>query len=83
MLLVSPTEACSLPGHWSLGQDPTTTPLLAGITPIIGLSHHDYNIGKGTNDNLPVTGNYGGNDPTVPPGDGTTEYTITTHGEAY
>mmetsp|Transcript_26096 Transcript_26096/g.53427 ORF Transcript_26096/g.53427 Transcript_26096/m.53427 type:complete len:392 (-) Transcript_26096:273-1448(-) len=69
---------------WSLGQNSTTAALLAGIGPIIGLPHHDYNIGSGSSgSDLPVIGVYGSSDCIVPPGDGLEPYVETCDGEAY
>ena len=67
---------------WSLGQDSRTAPLLAGIAPIIGLPHHDYNLPNAAGD-LPVIGIYGNTDCTVPPGDGSDVFVETCDGEGY
>lgn len=59
---------------WSLGQDPRTAPLIAGMGTVMGLPLHDYLVGKGTASDIPVIGIYGDRDCSVPPGDGSDVY---------
>ena len=54
---------------WSMGQDPRTAPLLAGLAPVIGLPHFDYRMGNASPYQLPVIGIYGESDSIVPVGD--------------
>mmetsp|Transcript_31727 Transcript_31727/g.64559 ORF Transcript_31727/g.64559 Transcript_31727/m.64559 type:complete len:652 (-) Transcript_31727:1893-3848(-) len=59
---------------WSLGQDPRTAPIIAGMGTVMGLPMHDYLVGKGTASDIPVIGIYGDRDCSVPPGDGSDVY---------
>jgi len=68
---------------WSLGQNSSTAPLLAGIGPIIGLPHHDYKLGKAKMGDLPVIGVSGSTDCTNPPGDGTKDFSESCDGDGY
>jgi len=55
---------------WSLGQNPRTSRLIAGMGAVMGLPMHDHLSGKGDETDLPVIGIYGDRDCSVPPGDG-------------